>query len=81
MTRQNVVPGSDGPLHSLIPFWDMANHDHGQVWGSVSVPVRNNAFVPGKPEKDSKVPGKYKLWGRIFFLYTTLTFITVSQAL
>lgn len=31
MTRQNVVPGSDGPLHSLIPYWDMANHDHGQV--------------------------------------------------
>jgi histone-lysine N-methyltransferase SETD3 len=32
MTRQNIVPGpEDTPLHSLIPFWDLANHDHGQL--------------------------------------------------
>ena len=36
-----------------------ALHDQHLVRGSV--PVRNNAFLPGKPEKDSKVPGKYKL--------------------
>jgi len=33
MTRQNLVPGRDSstPVNSLIPFWDMANHDHGQL--------------------------------------------------
>jgi histone-lysine N-methyltransferase SETD3 len=33
MTRQNVVPLKEGPgeCNALIPFWDMANHDEGQV--------------------------------------------------
>ena len=34
MTRQNVVPGvgeDSAPVTSLIPFWDLANHDHGQL--------------------------------------------------
>jgi len=32
MTRQNVIPGEDGVgINSLIPFWDLANHDHGQL--------------------------------------------------
>jgi len=34
MTRQNLVPtkdGSDEMCNALIPFWDMANHDQGQV--------------------------------------------------
>jgi len=34
MTRQNVVPGvgeDATPVTSLIPFWDLANHDHGQL--------------------------------------------------
>ena len=34
MTRQNVVPGvgeEAAPVTSLIPFWDLANHDHGQL--------------------------------------------------
>jgi len=33
MTRQNMVPGRDTStaINSLIPFWDMANHDHGQL--------------------------------------------------
>ena len=34
MTRQNVVPGvgeNASPVTALIPFWDLANHDHGQL--------------------------------------------------
>ena len=32
MTRQNLVPSSSGDLvNTLIPFWDMANHDAGRV--------------------------------------------------
>merc|ERR1719384_2050819 len=34
MTRQNVVPGDEenaSPVTALIPFWDLANHDHGQL--------------------------------------------------
>jgi len=32
MTRQNVIPGDDdSPINSLIPFWDLANHDHGEL--------------------------------------------------
>ncbi len=28
MTRQNLLPGTDGKgINTLIPFWDMANHD------------------------------------------------------
>merc|ERR1719500_2229714 len=33
MTRQNMVPKQDDPttqVNTLIPFWDLANHDHGQ---------------------------------------------------
>ena len=46
------------------------------------VPVRNNAFVPGKPKIDQKVPGKYRLCFFCFVFYTTTnTFITVLQAL
>lgn len=32
MTRQNLLPGTDGKeINTLIPFWDMANHDQGKV--------------------------------------------------
>merc|ERR1719384_2082863 len=33
MTRQNLVPGREtsSAINSLIPFWDLANHDHGQL--------------------------------------------------
>merc|ERR1719412_187853 len=33
MTRQNLVPGRDSqdPVNTLIPFWDLANHDSGEL--------------------------------------------------
>jgi len=33
MTRQNLVPGKEtsSAINSLIPFWDLANHDNGQL--------------------------------------------------
>jgi len=32
MTRQNMIPSRDGPpMNALIPFWDLANHDSGQL--------------------------------------------------
>merc|ERR1719336_3744386 len=33
MTRQNLVPGREtsSAINSLIPFWDFANHDNGQL--------------------------------------------------
>jgi len=34
MTRQNMVPKQDDPntqVNTLIPFYDLANHDHGQL--------------------------------------------------
>merc|ERR1711971_1496541 len=34
MTRQNMVPKPDDPntqVNTLIPFYDLANHDHGQL--------------------------------------------------
>lgn len=34
MTRQNQVPSSRDPesrVNTLIPFWDLANHAHGQI--------------------------------------------------
>jgi len=35
MTRQNMIPvsaeGEEGMMNALIPYWDMANHDQGQV--------------------------------------------------
>merc|ERR1719445_473808 len=33
MTRQNLVPGREtsSAINSLIPFWDLANHDNGQL--------------------------------------------------
>merc|ERR1719244_1141911 len=32
MTRQNMIPSKDGtPMNALIPFWDLANHDSGQL--------------------------------------------------
>lgn len=32
MTRQNLLPGlADSPLNCLIPYWDLANHAHGQL--------------------------------------------------
>jgi len=33
MTRQNLLPkeGADKPINTLIPFWDLANHDQGKV--------------------------------------------------
>ena len=43
----------------------MANEDAALPVG----PVRNNALVPGKPEKNSKVPGKYKLLEFFFVCY------------
>jgi len=33
MTRQNLLPkqGADKEINTLIPFWDLANHDQGKV--------------------------------------------------
>ncbi|RLU19316.1 hypothetical protein DMN91_007873 [Ooceraea biroi] len=33
MTRQNLIPSSDGTrmIHALIPMWDMCNHEDGRV--------------------------------------------------
>merc|ERR1719150_2531845 len=33
MTRQNLVPGRDSEtvVNTLIPFWDLANHDNGEL--------------------------------------------------
>merc|ERR1719150_1936248 len=33
MTRQNLVPGreTEGVVNTLIPFWDLANHDNGEL--------------------------------------------------
>ena len=40
MTRENLIPrmnpaaasaDNDKPIAALIPFWDMANHKHGEV--------------------------------------------------
>ncbi|KAK2588677.1 hypothetical protein KPH14_001576 [Odynerus spinipes] len=33
MTRQNLIPGEDGSsmIHSLIPMWDMCNHEEGRI--------------------------------------------------
>jgi len=42
MTRQNLVPGrnSETPVNTLIPMWDLANHDNG---------VLSTDFDPEKP--------------------------------
>ncbi|XP_029051453.2 actin-histidine N-methyltransferase isoform X1 [Osmia bicornis bicornis] len=33
MTRQNLIPSEDGSrmIHSLIPMWDMCNHENGTI--------------------------------------------------
>lgn len=33
MTRQNLIPSEDGTtmIHSLIPMWDMCNHEEGRI--------------------------------------------------
>lgn len=33
MTRQNIIPSEDGlkMIHSLIPMWDMCNHEEGKI--------------------------------------------------
>ncbi|XP_014216629.1 histone-lysine N-methyltransferase setd3-like isoform X1 [Copidosoma floridanum] len=33
MTRQNIIPSEDGSqmIHSLIPMWDMCNHQEGRI--------------------------------------------------
>lgn len=58
MTRQNLVPPRDEeqgtPINTLIPFWDLANHDCGQLstdydheqGSSVCLAQRN--FTPGQ---------------------------------
>ncbi|XP_011503823.1 PREDICTED: histone-lysine N-methyltransferase setd3, partial [Ceratosolen solmsi marchali] len=33
MTRQNIIPSEDNlqMIHSLIPMWDLCNHEHGKI--------------------------------------------------
>jgi len=57
MTRQNLVPAKDGEgnmVNALIPFWDLANHDQGQVStdydpeNGVSLCYAHRAFSAGE---------------------------------